>query len=226
MQVRQQPAQPPASTVPGKAPGMSSMPAAAAPEEPARRSAYGLPCAKCGMYYESALPTCPVCKSPDRVSPRSVVQPAGVQTSPTQSLPPVVPGSFETIPDAAALDEERDRFLRELKAQLYQAPVKLHSGDTAPCARESAHAQTPGNDPSAAEICRDCYDQAQETADRLEAALHMDLKEAAKIIYDAVWADTSDPDKTYLNAAQALLNTLRTRAGISSAPSATNKYSH
>jgi hypothetical protein len=42
----------------------------------------------------------------------------------------------------------------------------------------------------------------------------MDLKEAAQIIYDAVWADPSDPGKTYQNAASALLTELRKRAGI------------
>jgi hypothetical protein len=42
----------------------------------------------------------------------------------------------------------------------------------------------------------------------------MDAKEAAKIVYDAVWADPSDPNRTYLNAATALLSELRKRAGI------------
>ena len=42
------------------------------------------------------------------------------------------------------------------------------------------------------------------------------LKEAAQIIYDAVWADPSDPSKTYQNAANALLTELRKRAGVNS----------
>ena len=46
-------------------------------------------------------------------------------------------------------------------------------------------------------------------------ALQIDLKEAAQIIYDAVWSDPSDPSKTYQNAAGALLTELRKRAGIS-----------
>ena len=41
-----------------------------------------------------------------------------------------------------------------------------------------------------------------------------DPKEAAEIVYTAVWADTSDPSKTYQNAAAALLNELRNRAGL------------
>jgi hypothetical protein len=52
--------------------------------------------------------------------------------------------------------------------------------------------------------------------DVCEGALHIDVKEAAQIIYDAVWADPSDPSKTYTNAAGALLGELRKRSGVSS----------
>ena len=55
----------------------------------------------------------------------------------------------------------------------------------------------------------------QSRVDLLEAALHMDLKEATQLIYDAVWSDPSDPSKTYHNAAQAIMSELRRRAGIS-----------
>jgi hypothetical protein len=44
----------------------------------------------------------------------------------------------------------------------------------------------------------------------------MDAKEAAQIIYDAVWADPSDPSKTYENAANALLAEIRKRGGMNS----------
>src|SRR4029077_7171056 len=40
----------------------------------------------------------------------------------------------------------------------------------------------------------------------------LDLKEAAQIVYDAVWSDPSDPRKTYQNAAQALLTELCERS--------------
>jgi hypothetical protein len=208
------------------APGVSNLPAvpASSASEPARRSAYGLPCAKCGMYYEAALPACPICKSAERVSPRAIVSSPGVLTSPTQNLPPVAPGSLDGIPDAAALDEERERFLRELKAQLDAGLAARSSADISVCVRQSVHA--PGSEDGIAEVCRECYDQAQEAADRLEAALHMDPAEAAKIIYDAVWADTSDPEQTYVNAAQALLHELRTRSGLPSTPGIPGKYSH
>jgi hypothetical protein len=63
-------------------------------------------------------------------------------------------------------------------------------------------------------VCIGCYERVQERLYVCEAALHIDLKEAAQIIYDAVWADPSDPGKTYQNAASALLSELRKRAGI------------
>jgi len=48
----------------------------------------------------------------------------------------------------------------------------------------------------------------------MEAALHMDVKEATQVIYNAVWSDQSDPNQSYQNAAQALLSELRKRAGV------------
>src|SRR5262249_24102959 len=68
--------------------------------------------------------------------------------------------------------------------------------------------------PAPAAICQNCHDHLQERVDLMEAALHMDLKDASQIVYDAVWADPSDPNKTYQNAAQALLLDLRKRAGV------------
>ena len=66
-----------------------------------------------------------------------------------------------------------------------------------------------------ATVCQHCYTSLQERVDLLEAALHMDLVEATRVVYEAVWADPSDPGKTYQNAARAVLAELRKRAGIS-----------
>jgi hypothetical protein len=60
----------------------------------------------------------------------------------------------------------------------------------------------------------------------VEAALHIDLKEAAQIVYDAVWSDPSDSTKTYQNAAEALLAELRRRAGLSMVLSTLQPYTH
>jgi hypothetical protein len=79
------------------------------------------------------------------------------------------------------------------------------------CNRQENHTSAP----EPATICQGCFDRLQERVDVLEAAMHMDVKEASQIVYDAVWADPSDPSKTYLNAAQALLTELKRRSGVS-----------
>jgi hypothetical protein len=168
------------------------------PETVARRSFYGLPCANCGTYYDSALSVCPTCKSSERVSATAVPKPA-------------ICDDPAPVPDIDELEQERERFLREFKAQLFAAHTQINTSATFCCSLEQNHPE--GTESPA--VCRPCYERLQEKADRLEAALHIDLKEAAHIVYEAVWADSSDPGKTYANAAQALLNELRKRAGVS-----------
>jgi hypothetical protein len=166
------------------------------PSAPSRRSGYGLPCAKCKTYYAADLAICPVCKNPQRVSP-------------VEPLTTVAPA--EHLPDPEQLEQERERFLREFNAQVMAAPLPPDSATPAlHCNRQENHT----NSPVPASICQSCFDQLQERLDVLEAAMHMDLREAAQVIYDAVWADPSDPSKTYQNAAQALLIELRRRSAI------------
>jgi len=161
-----------------------------------RRTGYGLPCAKCKTYYAADLTACPVCKNKERVSP--VIA----------SLP-VEPATAEELPDPIALEEERERFLKEFKSHI--AASELESADALQnCSLSENHL----SNPESARICQGCYDHLQERVDLMEAALHMDLKDASQIVYDAVWADPSDPNKTYQNAAQALLMELRKRAGV------------
>jgi hypothetical protein len=157
---------------------------------------YGLPCAKCRSYYPANLAACPICRSNERVSAK--VSP--VKTAPSPAAPE---------PDAG-LDEERERFLREFKAKLYAAHMQINPAAQQLCSMADASDQA--HEP--ASICKACHDRAQQRVDLAEAALHMDLREATQIIYDAVWADTSDTSKTYQNAAQALMTELRKRAGI------------
>ena len=161
-----------------------------------RRVGYGLPCANCRTYYTADLTACPVCKSTKRVE---------IAADPKM-------GSLvsETIPDITTLEEERERFLREFKSQIYSAHTQINAAASFRCSLEDNHEGA--YEPAA--VCQGCYTREQERADQMEAALHMDLKEAAQIVYDAVWGDTSDSNKTYLNAAHALLSELRKRAGI------------
>jgi hypothetical protein len=163
-------------------------------ESPKAGSGYGLPCAKCRKYYPANLAACPVCNSAERVSPSALIP----------SAPPA-----EATATPKVLDQERERVLREFKAQLYAAHTQVPTVPQASCAHANGHGKH-----DAATICNTCYARLQERVDVLEAALLMDLKEAAQVIYDAVWADTSDCNKTYHNAAQALLTEVRRRAGM------------
>jgi len=158
---------------------------------------YGLPCSNCRVYYPSDLKACPVCKCPDRVSAGAV-----------NAIPMA---AVVSRPEAAApVEDERERFLRELKSHAFASHTQINAAATFRCVIEKNH--TTEFEPAA--VCHTCYGDARQQADRLEAALHMDVKEAAQIVYAAVWADTSDPSKTYINAAAALLSELRRRAGI------------
>jgi hypothetical protein len=166
------------------------------PDAAPHHAGYGLPCAKCKTYYTADLEVCPVCKSPQRVSAETTVA----------AVSPV-----EQLPDPEQIEQERERFLREFNAQVVAAPLPAESLTPAMhCNRHENHF----NSHEPASICQSCYDQLQERVDVLEAAMHMDLREAAQIVYDAVWSDPSDPSKTYQNAAQALLIELRRRSAI------------
>ena len=188
-QVPPQPARP-AAARPAARPG--------APAQAALKpAAFGLPCSKCRAYYPASLTACPICRSTERVSAKA----------------PVAKASPAPKPAAAAgqnLDEERERFLREYKAKLYAAHAQINPTGQQRCERatDDDHAH------DAATVCSTCVSRLQERADLVEAALHIDLREATQIIYEAVWADTSDSNKTYQNAALALLTELRKRAGV------------
>jgi hypothetical protein len=164
-----------------------------------KSSGYGMPCANCRLYYPADLDSCPTCNGKERVSPNVI---------------PAIPkaqATAEPLPDTAVVEQEREAFLKEFKSQLFAAHAEVASASTI-CNLGEHHAQ--GAEP--ASICKPCYDRLQERVDVCEAALHIDLKEAAQIVYDAVWADPSDPSKTYTNAASALLSELRKRSGVSS----------
>jgi hypothetical protein len=191
-------------------PSVSSAPAKAA-ETPRRSSGYGLPCSKCHLYYPADLDACPTCKSAERVSPVVPKIPA----RPAQS-------SAEPIHNTAEVELEREEFLRQFKAQLLEAHEEVTNAEEAVCKFGEHHTA----EPEKAEICTGCYERLQERVDIVEGALHMDLKEAAQIVYDAVWADASDPGKTYQNAASALLTELRKRAGLTSVLSPFQQLTH
>lgn len=183
-----------------KDPGARRMASDATAKPQGKAVGYGLPCSKCHLYYPADLDACPTCHHKERVSPVVPKIPAKV----VQSAP-------EPMTDNAALEAEREEFLRQFKSQLLEAHLNSANAPESICKFGEHH---PG-EPGLAEICPSCYERVQERLDVCEAALQIDLKEAAQIVYDAVWADPSDPNKTYQNAAGALLTELRKRAGIS-----------
>jgi hypothetical protein len=163
-----------------------------------RSIGYGMPCAKCRAYYPADMQACPICKSRERVAP-TAVPPLPTTAATPQAV------------EATLLAEERER-LRELKSQIYASHPQVAAA-TFRCALDQNH--NGATEPAA--VCHSCYGELRQQADHMEAALHMDVKEAGKIVYEAVWADTSDPNKTYINAAEALLTELRKRAEIGGA---------
>jgi len=172
-------------------------------EAPRKFSGYGLPCANCRLYYPANLDTCPACNSKERVSANVV-----------PVIPPVQAAAdimSENAVEQERVEQEREEFLKQFKSQLIAAHAEVTNSPAA-CSLGEHHAEGP----ESASICKPCYDRMQERVDVFEAALHIDLKEAAQIVYDAVWADPSDPSKTYTNAASALISELRRRSGVSS----------
>jgi hypothetical protein len=162
-----------------------------------------LPCANCHLYYSADLESCPICHHRERVS--AVVSKA--RPKPLETLSP-------SAPDSATLEQQREEFLRQFNSRRMQAHTEVVSGQDSLCALSEHH----DGEEASAEICKVCYERLHEQLENYEAALKIDLKEAAQVIYDAVWSDPSDPSKTYENAAAALLNELRQRAGMNPPP--------
>lgn len=169
----------------------------ATPSQSSKAVGYGLPCSRCRAYYPADMTACPICKSLERVSPKEM------------ATRPVTTVAAQPEP-SAPIDDDRERFLKELKSQAFASHTQINAAATFRCVLEHQH--NGSSEPAA--VCHTCYGDLKQLADRMEAALHMDTKEAARIVYEAVWADTSDPNKTYHNAAAALLSELRKRAGI------------
>jgi hypothetical protein len=170
---------------------------AATPSQNSKSVGYGLPCSRCRAYYPADMTACPICKSTERVAPTA---------EPARPLVPVA-----AQPESSAqLDNDRERFLKELKSQAFASHTQINAAATFRCVLEHQH--NGSSEPAA--VCHSCYSELKQSADRMEAALHMDSKEAAQLVYEAVWADTSDPNKTYQNVAASLLGELRRRAGI------------
>ena len=193
-----------------------------------RPARFGLPCANCKAYYASDLPACPICKCAERVpaeeaeakSRNRLKEPSAGALRTLGSCIDLDPTPPCKPPMQLALhrDEDVERFLLESKLLLCAHTDETDAGHTSLCILDENH--NPRSE--YASICLTCYDRLREKLARTEAALLIDLREAAQIVYEAVWADPSptEPSRTYQSAAQALLNELCQRAGIVPLPGA------
>src|ERR1700681_4737210 len=80
---------------------------------------YGLPCSRCHAYYPSDMHACPICKSPERVTPTTPVMHSNAQIPATPALA-----------TDAQIDEERERFLKELKSQAFASHTQIDTAAT------------------------------------------------------------------------------------------------
>jgi hypothetical protein len=191
---------------------------------------YGLPCVNCKAYYASDLPACPICRCAERVPAVGI---EAESTESTQTLKKPGGGALqsalrsfinldspracrEKMPLAGRRKEGASSFLVESKLLLCTNTDEVNTGISSPDILAENH----NTQDDSVLVCLS-YDQQREKLAHTEAALAhaeaallMDLREAAQVIYEAVWADPSpaEPSRTYENAAQALLNELRHRA--------------
>ena len=197
-------------------------------ERTRRRIGYGLPCANCRTYYAADLQVCPYCGCPERLAPSAAPTPATDLKQELENLRAEIAQAIgEAVPeneDATQTPEQREHSLKEYKSQLYASHTQINPATAFRCTLERNHRQ--GYEPAA--ICKTCYNQAAERMEQLEAALCIDVREAAQLIYEAVWSDPSpsDPSRTYQNAAEAVLGELRRRAGMSILFGAISPYTH
>ena len=178
---------------------------------------YGLPCANCKAYYASDLPSCPICKCAERVpatwavlkSPKMLEKSSGgvLQRSFMNSSP--TPACSQRRQVAVDGDKEAQRFRWESKLLPCADTEEINAGASLSCILDENH----NTQRESASVCLS-YDQLREKLARTEAALAMDLRQAARVIYEAVWAGPSpmEASRTYQNAAEALLDELRHRA--------------
>ncbi len=182
---------------------MESLPSALGP----RRIGYGLPCVKCKTYYAADLSMCPVCKSEERVSP--VVE--------FRQLAPWGSGNRAARARRCRARGRTRAFLARVQVSglrfpwLALDPSEIDSNEVWAAAWQAIIRADSKPPPYARPVMRAC--RSGWTCWRRPCT--WTLIEATLVVYEAVWADPSDPSKTYQNAARAVLGELHKRAGIS-----------
>jgi hypothetical protein len=188
-----------------------------------RPTRFGLTCTNCKAFYDSDLPACPICKSVERVpaeeaKAKSAVSPGVRCVAVRDCVADNATGQCKPQMQLALhRDEDGECLLLESSSVLCARTDEIDTGNCSLCIlHENQHTQS-----EYASICLN-YEKLREKFARTEAALLIDLREAAQIIYRAVWSDPAptEPSRTYQNAAEALLNELCRRACIVQFPNA------
>ena len=161
-----------------------------------KAAGYGLPCSHCHAYYPADMRACPICKSTERVSPTARV------------IHSTVPAAAQPAPKPA-IDDERERFLKELKSQAFASHTQINTAATFRCVLEHQHTGATSQPPFA--IAATAKPVSRPTASR---PLCRGCQGSGEIVYDVVSADTSDPDVASLNADKRPALRVRKRAGI------------
>src|SRR5258708_35884108 len=102
------------------------------------------------------MQACPICKSPDRVSPTE----------------PVAHSMASAVPQPATggqIDDDRERFLKELKSQALASHTQINAAATFRCVLDHQHSVA--TEPAA--VFHTAYGEARQHAGLFEAALRM-----------------------------------------------------
>ena len=94
---------------------------------------YGLPCAKCHLYYPADL---------------DVAQPASTTSACRRSRPNcrlrVTQAAADPVPDTSVVEQEREEFLRQFKSQLLEAHAEVANVPESFCKFAEHHSASPG----------------------------------------------------------------------------------
>jgi len=178
-------------TIPQIAPARAWTPASVAALACAQTGGYGLPCSKCRMYYPLTWTAAPSALSPERVSPTAYQR----CRSPNCSAIPAKSG--RTFVD------DRDRLLKELKSQIFQAHTQINAAAHIPLLHGPESRRKLGTGRRLPQLLR----RASSTGRPNGSRLHIDLKRGGTVVYKAVWADSSDPARLTRTLPRAVIGT-------------------
>lgn len=200
------------------------------------RVGYGLPCRNCTAYYAANVIGCPYCGSVERspATGTNTLHPpvfkekdpcdlqSNIQDARSRARLDAPPGNIPVSNEALGGTPRNPDGQLSVSHSLSANPI--NPLQALPCSVEGNHIN--GNQPAA--VCTSCYTEITERLQQIEAALCIDVRETAQLIYDAVWLDPSPSDstRTYKNAAEAVLREIGRRANLTWQTKSLAAYAH